>query len=82
MLARSRVLVVSEPTRGVDVAAKEDIYRDLRAFLADGGSVLMLSCEIDEALMCDRIYVLVRGQVAAEFGHDDVDSQELLEVLR
>ncbi|NMR21697.1 sugar ABC transporter ATP-binding protein [Cellulomonas fimi] len=82
LLARSRVLIVSEPTRGVDVGAKEEIYREMTAFLAGGGSMLVSSSEIDEALMCDRIYVLSRGRIVAELAHDDTDPDELVSFLR
>jgi ribose transport system ATP-binding protein len=82
LLAGSRVLILSEPTRGIDVAAKEEIYREMRNFLAEGGSILVSSSEIDEALMCDRIYVLGRGRVVAEFTHDGIEHDRLLALLR
>lgn len=82
LLARTRVLLLSEPTRGIDVAAKEEIYREMRRFLDAGGSILVLSSEIDEALMCDRIYVLGRGRIVAELAHDDVDTDHLVSLLR
>ena len=82
LLAGTKLMVVSEPTRGVDVAAKEEIYREMRQFLAEGGSILVSSSEIDEALMCDRIYVMSRGRVAAELDHDQVDSDQLVSLLR
>ncbi|GAA1567450.1 sugar ABC transporter ATP-binding protein [Dactylosporangium maewongense] len=82
LLAGSRVLILSEPTRGIDVAAKEEIYREMRNFLAEGGSILVSSSEIDEALMCDRIYVLGRGRVVGEFSHDDIEHDRLVSLLR
>jgi len=82
LAARARLLLFSEPTRGVDVAAKEGIYDAIGEFLREGGSALILSSEIDEALMCDRIYVLARGRNAGEFNHDAVDPDQLLARLR
>jgi ribose transport system ATP-binding protein len=82
LLADSRVMILSEPTRGVDVGAKEEIYREMTTFLANGGSILVSSSEIDEALMCDRMYVLSRGRIVAEFTHDDVVPDQLVSFLR
>lgn len=82
LLANTRTMIFSEPTRGIDVAAKEEIYREMRNFLSQGGSVLVLSAEIDEALMCDRIYVLGRGRIVGEFPHEGIDSDRLLGLLR
>jgi ABC-type sugar transport system ATPase subunit len=80
--AGAKLMIFSEPTRGVDVAAKEGIYRAIGEFLEQGGSALILSSEIDEALMCDRIYVLARGRIAGEFNHDGIDPDRLLALLR
>ena len=71
------VLIVDEPTRGVDVGAKEDMYELLRAFSATGGSVIIASSEISEALMCDRVLVLKNGRVVAELDHDEIDRAQL-----
>ena len=67
------VLVCDEPTRGVDVGAKEDMYELLRAFASEGGTVVVASSEITEAMMCDRVLVMARGCVVAELDHDDID---------
>lgn len=82
LLANTRTMIFSEPTRGIDVAAKEEIYREMRNFLSQGGSVLVLSAEIDEALMCDRIYVINRGHIVATFAHEGMDPDRLVELLR
>ncbi|MET1052834.1 MAG: sugar ABC transporter ATP-binding protein [Mycetocola sp.] len=73
-LARSsRLLICDEPTRGVDVGAKEDMYELIRDFARSGGTVIISSSEITEAMMCDRVLVMARGQVVAEFDHDEID---------
>jgi ribose transport system ATP-binding protein len=82
LAADANVLVFSEPTRGVDVGAKEEIYRAMGAFLATGKSAVVISSEIDEALMCDRIYVIAKGRIVAEFPHDAIDTDHLLLHLR
>ncbi|WP_081737016.1 sugar ABC transporter ATP-binding protein [Arthrobacter sp. MA-N2] len=80
--AGAELLIVSEPTRGVDVAAKETIYKAIGTYLAQGGSVLLITSEIEEALMSDRIYVMQRGRLSTSFAHDMIDSDGLLSMLR
>ncbi|MDQ1620298.1 MAG: ribose transport system ATP-binding protein [Actinomycetota bacterium] len=82
LTAMSTTLILSEPTRGIDIAAKEEIYREVRKFLDKGGSVLVISSEIDEALMCDRVYVIARGTIVGQFRHDDIERDQLLSLLR
>ena len=61
-----KVLLLDEPTRGVDVAAKADIHQHLRDAAAQGLGLLVSSSENDELLaLCDRILVLYRGRVVA-----------------
>ncbi|GAB5077532.1 sugar ABC transporter ATP-binding protein [Arthrobacter sp. AD-310] len=73
LVRQSRILVCDEPTRGVDVGAKEDMYELIREFAQAGGTVVVASSEITEAMMCDRVLVMARGQVVAELDHDDID---------
>ncbi len=61
------ILLIEEPTRGVDVGAKAEIYHLLRRFAADGGAVLITSSEMTEHLgICDRIFVVRDGGIVAE----------------
>ncbi len=65
------VLLVEEPTRGVDVGAKAEIYRLLRAFADEDGAVLITSSELTEHLgLCDRILVVRDGAIVAELDGD------------
>ncbi len=73
LVRSARILICDEPTRGVDVGAKEDIYELLRDFAAGGGTVIMASSEIPEALMCDRVLVMAAGRVVATLRHEDID---------
>lgn len=73
LVRSSRLLICDEPTRGVDVGAKEDMYELIRDFARSGGTVIIASSEISEAMMCDRVLVMARGRVVAEFDHDEID---------
>jgi ribose transport system ATP-binding protein len=73
LMSEAKVLIFHEPTRGVDVGAKEEMYDLIRRFVGDGGAVLLLSSELSETMMCDRILVLARGRVVGRFEHDEVD---------
>jgi ribose transport system ATP-binding protein len=73
LVRSARLLICDEPTRGVDVGAKEDMYELLRDFAHQGGTVIIASSEISEAMMCDRVLVMARGRVVAELDHDEID---------
>jgi ABC-type sugar transport system ATPase subunit len=73
LVRSARILVCDEPTRGVDVGAKEDMYELIRDFARQGGTVVIASSEISEAMMCDRVLVMARGRVVAELDHDQID---------
>ncbi|MCP9972028.1 ATP-binding cassette domain-containing protein [Actinomadura madurae] len=77
--AGSRILLLDEPTRGVDVEAKEGIYRLVRELAAKGAAVLFVSGELEELpLVCDRVIALREGTVAAEFTGDEVTVDAVL----
>ncbi len=80
--AGADVLIINEPTRGVDVSAKESIYDGIARYLAEGGSVLLLTSELSEALMADRIYVMQNGRLTDSFEHEMTDLDHLLGLLR
>jgi ribose transport system ATP-binding protein len=67
LLLRPRVLLLDEPTRGVDVGAKEEIYRLVEQAAAGGAAVLFVSCEMPEVLgLADRILVMHEGRISGE----------------
>jgi ABC-type sugar transport system ATPase subunit len=79
---RPRIVLADEPTRGVDVAAKEQLLGTLRAFADNGGSVVMTSSEIEEVLsVSDRVYVIHDGRVVKEL-HDIGPHVSVESVLR
>lgn len=67
MFAEPDILILDEPTRGIDVGAKYDIYCLINQMVSEGKSVIMISSEMPELLgMCDRIYVMNEGRLLAE----------------
>ena len=66
MMAGSKVLIFDEPTRGIDVGAKNEIYKQMRT-MADGGiGIIFISSELPELLsVCDRIIVINTGKIAS-----------------
>jgi putative xylitol transport system ATP-binding protein len=78
-LRKPKVLLLDEPTRGVDVGAKREIYRIICDFAAKGGTVIMISSEIDEVLgMSDRILVMRQGRSAGILKREEADAQTLV----
>ncbi len=67
LLAESRILLLFDPTRGIDVGTKHELYLLMRAYAEEGGSILFHSTEIPELMhLCDRVIVFYSGQVVAE----------------
>lgn len=73
------VLLLDEPTRGIDVAAREDIYRELDALAATDKALLIVSSDLRELMeCCDRILVMSEGRIAAEFRRETWSEREIL----
>jgi len=81
LAADSDILIFDEPTRGIDVGAKQEIYH-LMTELADGGkAILMISSDMEELLgMSDRIVVLCEGELAGEVQKDQFNQNYILEL--
>jgi ribose transport system ATP-binding protein len=80
LLAEPRVLILDEPTRGVDVGAKVELYQMIQELAERGAAVLLISSEWEElAGLCDRILVMNRGAIAGEFARADFDRERLLQ---
>jgi rhamnose transport system ATP-binding protein len=75
---RPRVLIVDEPTRGIDVGAKAEIYRLLRQLARDGLAIMLISSEMSEILLLsDRILVLRAGRLVVEFAAADATEEAI-----
>jgi ribose transport system ATP-binding protein len=79
LLRAPRVFILDEPTRGIDVGAKNEVYKIINRLAADGAGVLMISSEIEELIgMCDRILVMAHGEIRATFERGEFRSEEIL----
>lgn len=78
MFADPDILILDEPTRGIDVGAKYEIYCIINQLVAEGKSVIMISSEMPEILgMCDRIYIMNEGKIVGELAGSEA-TQEII----
>lgn len=78
---RPAVLLLDEPTRGVDVGAKDEIYRLLRAHAERGGTVVFVSSEMEEVLsLADRVLVMHEGRLAGELLRGDATEESVMQL--
>ncbi|MBP1934468.1 sugar ABC transporter ATP-binding protein [Ammoniphilus resinae] len=74
-----KVLILDEPTRGIDVGSKSEIYRLISELASKGIAVLMMSSEMPELLsMCDRIYVMKEGELAGELSQNEATQEKIM----
>ena len=79
MYANPDILILDEPTRGIDVGAKYEIYCIINDLVAEGKSVIMISSELPEVLgMSDRIYVLNEGRIVGEFQAAEASQEKII----
>ena len=82
MFADAEVLIMDEPTRGIDVGAKYEIYCIMNDLAAQGKSVIMISSEMPELLgMCDRIYVMNEGSMVAEMTAAEATQEKIMAAI-
>jgi ABC-type sugar transport system ATPase subunit len=74
-------LILDEPTRGVDVGAKMEIYRIIRQLAAEGLGILMISSELPEVIgLCDRVVVMCEGRKTGELAGAQITEEALLKL--
>ncbi|MBB2836792.1 UNVERIFIED_ORG: ribose transport system ATP-binding protein [Rhizobium etli] len=79
LAAGSRILLFDEPTRGIDVGAKSEIYHLIEGLAADGHCVIVVSSELPEVLrVSDRVLVMRDGAIAAELGRDQLSEETIV----
>ena len=75
------ILFFDEPTRGIDIGAKNEIYKLLRALADEGKAIVMISSELPEILrMSDRIVVMCEGRITGELGHAEATQERIMEL--
>jgi ribose transport system ATP-binding protein len=81
LMARSRILLLDEPTQGIDVGAKEEVHRLMIEFARERqGAVVLISSDLPEVLrMSDRILVMREGRIVAEVSHDQANQELVME---
>lgn len=79
LLAGSRILIMDEPTRGIDVNAKAEIYNLMKEFVEDGGSIIMVSSDLPEILgVADRIMVMREGTISGVLDIDEASEEKIM----
>jgi len=79
LLNRPKVLILDEPTRGIDVGAKFEIYALIDRLASEGLSILLISSEIEELLgLCDRILVMSHGEIRDELNRQEFDQNRIM----
>ncbi|MEO7715234.1 MAG: ATP-binding cassette domain-containing protein, partial [Capsulimonas sp.] len=78
LFRNTKLLILDEPTRGIDVGAKVEIYQLINELAAQGIGILMISSELPEVLgMADRILVINQGRVAGELSRDEATQEKV-----
>jgi ABC-type sugar transport system ATPase subunit len=82
LFAEPDILILDEPTRGIDVGAKYEIYTIMNQMVKEGKAVIMISSELPELLgMCDRIYVMNEGEMVAEFTQKEATQEKIMSAI-
>jgi len=79
LAVKPKLMILNDPTRGIDVGSKEEIYQEIRDLAAQGTSIILVSSEIEEvSYLSNRVIVLSRGAIAGEFSDSDVTLKNIL----
>ena len=81
LLCSPEILLLDEPTRGIDVGAKCEIYKLITELAKEGKAVLMISSEMEELIgVCDRIYVMAKGRISGELARKDFSQENIMKL--
>ena len=82
VMTNADVLIFDEPTRGIDVGAKYEIYQIMNKLVAEGKAILFISSDLPEILsMSDRVYVVNEGEIAGELGKSDISQENVMKCI-
>lgn len=81
LAAKSNILIMDEPTRGIDVNAKAEIYALMKDFVEDGGSIIMVSSDLPEILgTANRVIIMREGEISGELSEEEASEQAIMEL--
>lgn len=76
-----KVIILDEPTRGIDIGAKAEIYQIIDELCSSGIAIIMISSELPEIInICDRVYVVANGQIQGELSHDELTQEKIMKL--
>ena len=79
MLSEPDILILDEPTRGIDIGAKFEIYKLMTDMVKEGKAIIMVSSELPELIgMCDRIYVMNKGHISGMLNRDEFSQEDIM----
>ena len=79
MLTEPIIFLLDEPTLGIDVGAKQEMFKHIAELAEEGMAVLMASSELDEIVgMCNRVYVMHEGSISGELQEDEIERNSIL----
>jgi inositol transport system ATP-binding protein len=79
LLTEPEIIILDEPTRGIDIGAKAEIYKIIAQLTEQGVTVIMISSELEEILgLCDRVIVLYHGKITAEFARAEFNQENII----
>ena len=79
LMAQPKIILMDEPTQGIDVGAKEEIYQIMKQLVREGVSIIMVSSEMQETIsLCDRVLIMHEGKITGELLHADVTDEKIL----
>jgi ribose transport system ATP-binding protein len=80
--SNSDIILMDEPTRGIDVGAKNEVHNIIRDLSNEGKSIIIFSSELPEIVnLCDRVILLYEGRMIKEFKNNEIDSNEVMQLV-
>ena len=77
---KPKVIILDEPTRGIDVGSKSEIYRIVNQLAGEGVSVILVSSELPEVInMCDRVYIMSEGHIRGEISRSEFSQEKIMD---
>jgi putative multiple sugar transport system ATP-binding protein len=81
LFVKPEILILDEPTRGIDVGAKYEIYTIMNRLIEEGMSIIMISSELPEILgMSDRVYIVSGGRISGELTIEEATQEKIMQL--